>query len=122
MGLHANIYKNAGATYGGLVSTHAENVTVVNCRGPFEPSPDAPAVLVVLGPGNRNDGRPRHVIAVPAVKHESGEWIEMTDTGRCRMCGGTFVATSDSRLHELVEHLGGVRGAAISMHDVFSEC
>lgn len=121
MGLHASIYKNKGYTYNGVVSSKADEVTVVNCDGPFEPSPAEPPVIVKLGPGNRNDGRPRHVIAVPAVKNADGHWVETTDTGKCRMCGGTFINTSDSRFHELIERLGGVRGVAISMHDVFSE-
>lgn len=122
MGLNAHIYKNGGATHGGVVSSVADEVTIVNCDGPFDPLPTTPPVIVKSGPGNRNDGRPRHVIAVPATKDTNGNWVELTDTGKCRMCGGTFVATSDSRFHDLVERLGGARGTAISMHDVFSEC
>lgn len=120
--MHANIYQSRHGSFGGVVSGNALEVTIVNCDGPFDPSLECPPVIVTLGPGNRNDGRPRHVIAVPATKNADGAWVEMTESGKCRMCGGTFVATSDSRFHEMVERLGGARGTAISLHDVFSAC
>ena len=118
MGLIAEIYKSSGSNCSADgISNRFNSVTIVNAEGPFDPAEDRPAVLLILGPGNRVGSGPKHVIAVPA-EFVNGRWVELKGQGS-RMNGGTFIATSDSRYHELVERLGGVRGTAISFHDRF---
>lgn len=117
MGLHASIYKNKGQDFSAKgISSRANEVTVVNASGPFDPSDNAPAVLLIVGPGRHKGGSP-NIIAVPAVKTTKG-WEELKNSGASRMCGGTFVSTSDDRLAELIHKLGGV-GSIVSFHDRF---
>jgi hypothetical protein len=114
MGVNANILKhNAESFSSGGISENYNDVCIVNANGPFDPNETHPAVLIVRGPGGNG-----HVIAVPAEKNKSGKWVESKGKGS-RMFGGTFINASDSRFHDLVESLGGLRGTAIGFHDRF---
>lgn len=76
------------------------HLTLVNVSGPFEPSDDAPAALLIQGPG-------KTAIITPADDYTEG----------AQMFGGTFGATSDSRFQQAVEALVGVSHFAVSIHD-----
>tara|TARA_R110000824_G_scaffold167884_1_gene344954 strand:- start:50 stop:430 length:381 start_codon:yes stop_codon:yes gene_type:complete len=109
MGLHANIYRShySDASNGGISSEH-EQVTVVNCDGPFEPCDKYPPVMLVKG---------HHEFSIKIVpvdqKHleNTGEFIP---TKSWYMFGGTFVSTSDSRFSDKVSEIIGQR--------VYSQC
>jgi len=116
MGLRAEIFKSAvlGDCSGGGISGRFDTVTLVNCDGPFMPREDAPAVMLINGPGSRD-----HVIAVPAeLDTATATWVQ-SRPGGVRMFGGTFINSSDSRYHDRVAELGGVRGTAVQFHDRF---
>lgn len=118
MGLIANIYRSgrfnpAGSflpddcTLNGWSSRH-ERVTVVNAAGPFEPTADNPAVLLVQHRTMKN-----HLFAVSLEHFNSGVWT---------MMGGNFLHSSDSRFGEAVCNILGVRNhgvysGAIAIHD-----
>ena len=77
-----------------------KSVTVTNIPGPFDPTPDRPAAELGKGPG--------------------GDWIirpapEDVPVGMAGpMFGGTYAATSDSRMREAT----GLR-SALPIHDRF---
>src|SRR3954451_10793093 len=122
MGLIANIYKHGGQSYsnGGL-SESCDKVTVVNVDGPFEPTPERPAVMLV--PGNVSGA----VKMVPAMLLWQGEdglaslYAPVVHADRAGpMSGGTLVSTSDSRLGDALAALGVSRfTAAVTLHDRF---
>jgi hypothetical protein len=108
MGLIANIYKNNGQDFsnGGL-SSRVNEVTVVNVDGPFEPTEDRPAVLLVEGNARGT------VKVVPALEGGDG-WTAWPGS----MMGGCYVATSDARFTQAVEDLLGISFyGAIALHD-----
>lgn len=113
MGLNASIFKSdlGDCSAGGISATH-NNVNLVNADGPFDPNDKHPPCMLIRGAGHG------HVICVPA-ENVGGRWVELRKQGASRMCGGTFVSTSDSRFHDLVDRLGGRRGTAVSFHDRF---
>lgn len=104
MGLRVEIFKHpmyAACSNGGISATH-DRATVVNAEGPFEPTPDAPAILI--------DCHQRGSLrAVPAVLVD-GEWLRAPGW---HMAGGAYVASSDSRLARLCAALlrDGMRSA-----------
>jgi hypothetical protein len=112
MGLIANIFKTTYDCSNGGVSSECSEVTIVNIEGPFEPTEDRPAVLLVENAGGT-------VKIVPAVEVEDaneyhGKWAPKLGS----MMGGTYVATSDSRFTNAVERLLGSRFyGAVPFHD-----
>jgi hypothetical protein len=118
MGLTVNIYR--AEFYDGRTGLNAfrnvEALTLVNVEGPFEPSAEAPAALLLKG----HDPSGETVRIVPAERKdaepgESGYWREAP--GR-PMAGGTYAATSDSRFSDAVKRLtGNVFYGAVSVHD-----
>lgn len=116
MGLIADVYRSVerrnadgsvvqrDCTNGGW-SARFHRVCVVNAEGPFAPSDDCPAVLLV---------KHRTLDAVHAVSvadQNSGVWT---------MAGGNFLHTSDSRLGELIAKLLGPEHrfhGPVSIHD-----
>ena len=94
MGLRVRIFR---ADYDSEMNVfYGKNVIVVtNIEGPFKPSDDEPAALLVDGPRG--------------TKH-----IRPADDGfdGVQMSGGTFAHTSDSRFGEAVGFYG-----AVSIHD-----
>lgn len=121
MGMIVSVYRDADSTYdcsnGGLSSLFTR-LTVVNVEGPFDPTADRPAVMLV--PGNL----PGTVKLVPAENVGTDEepfYIPLpTNTAEYAgpMFGGNFAATSDSRWFRAIEKLTGGRGSgAIDIHD-----
>lgn len=101
MGLIASIFRdrNSDCSNGGISSRH-DRVTIVNVEGPFDPTPNAPAVkLVVRGIGGER-----------VVHFEPVEPVAEGNVGY--MAGGAFVASSDSRFRRAVGFYG-----AVSLHD-----
>jgi hypothetical protein len=116
MGLIASIYKDKGRSYSnGGISQRVDAVTIVNIAGPFEPTPERPAVMLVHG------NLPGTVKIVPAVMATPGEYEPDQPTGKVGpMHGGCIVSTSDSRLGEAIASLGGPRFVAgVALHDRF---
>jgi hypothetical protein len=116
MGLIANIYKHKGQSFSaGGISETADQVTVVNVDGPFEPSPEAPAVMLV-------DGNLRGTVRIVPAMQVATWWVPMIGTAAPEgkagpMYGGTVVGTSDSRFCDAVTKLTGVRDRVVDLHD-----
>ena len=110
MGLMVSVYRDSGmydCTNGGITANH-KRLTVVNVPGPFKPTADRPAALLVKGPL----GDPT---VVPAVQDATGEWVPEKRPGIVGpMAGGNYVATSDSRWRQAVGFYG-----AVPVHDRF---
>ena len=103
MGLILSVYRNAelgDCTNGGLTS-RVNKVTVVNASGPFEPTDERPAVLLVKGPLNT-------ARLVPIDLVDSGAWV---------MSGGNYAGTSDSRFGEAVRALIGSSNGVVPVFD-----
>lgn len=102
MGLIANIFRSdMGDCSNNGVSAKYNRVCVVNCDGPFEAEDGLPAVLMVKG------NLPGTVKIVPLDLHESKRWT---------MFGGTYVGSSDARFGRKVEQItGNIRGRATSI-------
>lgn len=111
-GITAHIYRsNGGDTSNRGISTRVNKVTVIGTlredgkldpvRGPFTPTDDAPAVILVRRHG---------VMGSPGTVHARPYGDDLPRTGW--MAGGTYIATSDSRLVEAAGFYG-----AISLHD-----
>lgn len=121
MGLIARILKSDGqdSSNGGL-SSRANEVCIVNAEGPFEPSADAPAVLMV-------QTRHGNIVCVPAdkvTKTGGYEWSYQDAEGsryvvdKWLMFGGCYIETSDSRFGAAVRDLSGYRyGFPVALHD-----
>lgn len=102
MGIHVNIYKQAGqedswlgevdCTMGGE-SSYAKGFTVINAEGPFEPCEDYPAATIV----KQSFGFGCSLKLVPESKKD--KWT---------MFGGNFASTSDSRFGEACREIMGV--------------
>lgn len=119
MGLTADIYKSQGRSFsnGGL-SERVDRVTLVNVDGPFEPTDDAPAAMLVAG----NLAGCAKVVAAEWLDVEGhskgGGWIEKRGAGAGPMMGGCYVETSDERFREAVRALTGeARGGPVALHD-----
>lgn len=93
MGLHASIFRNdLGDCTNGGISSKANRVTIVNADGPFSPSEDAPAVMIIDHPAG-----PQYLpIAVPCEGSGTAGDPYRPQVGG--MAGGNFVFTSDSRM------------------------
>lgn len=106
MGLIVSVFRSdlGDCTNGGISST-TNKLTLVNVEGPFKPSDDAPAAVLVKGP--TLDPKDINVVVKPLDYKK--KWY---------MFGGNFAHTSDSRFHEAVAQIAGVRiNAAVKIHD-----
>jgi hypothetical protein len=107
MGASVNLFRNFDTgDGGGLNAFGGWKVTVVNVDGPFEPSLNAPAAMLVDGPGGGK-------IVVPAIK-DGDSWVEVPASGPAgaRMFGGSYAA-GDSRF----QRAAGGYGVAVAVHD-----
>lgn len=115
MGLLVSVYRDSlGDCTNGGISANVDKFCLVNVDGPFEPSKECPAVLLV----KNNVGTTKSVKAVPAVQDESGEWVVRGGS----MFGGNFAATSDSRFGQAIAKLIGDEfrfWPAVAIHDRF---
>lgn len=101
MGMVAQIFRGDRDCSNGGISSWADRVCITNVAGPFSPSAEYPAVLLVKGPLNS-------VHLVPAE----------LPSDSVTMAGGCFVHTSDSRFSQAVEKLLGHRMyGAVALHD-----
>ena len=101
MGMLAHIYDSplGNCSNKGLSSKFKE-VCVINVEGPFDPSPDAPAVKLV----KRDHG---NIVCIPVGLED--KWT---------MFGGAYVSTSDSRFNDAVRKLSGyAHGFPVALHD-----
>lgn len=118
MGLIAEIYKSdlGDCSNDGLSGSHTQ-VTIVNVDGPFKPTPERPAVMLVQG------NVAGTVKVVPAaLATADGEYLPLVRDGDKTvgpMMGGCYVS-GDSRFTEAVERLLGHRFyGAVPLHDRF---
>lgn len=114
MGLKVRVYRAGGmgdSTLGGISSCY-DRLTVVNVDGPFDPSEDAPAVILTTGPMNT-------VRLIPAVFNDLSKQWEGVDTahGEWVMYGGNAASTSDSRWSRAVKDLVGVASDFVKIFD-----
>jgi hypothetical protein len=102
MGMIASVYDNPlGNCSNNGVSANAKQVCIVNVEGPFDPTPDAPAVKLI------KRERVGNVVCVPVGLE--GKWT---------MFGGAFVYSSDSRFNRAVEKLSGYEHSfPVALHD-----
>jgi hypothetical protein len=122
MGLIVDVYRNAASKYdctNGGATGRARELTLVNVEGPFEPTEDRPAALLLAG---AMPGIVRIVMAEPALPDEDGAfdgWRPLRAAGLCGpMMGGNYAATSDSRFSEAIEKTIGHRFyGAVQVHD-----
>jgi hypothetical protein len=109
MGLHAEIYR---ASYDSPLCEmqHAREVCIINAPGPFIPDEKHPAVILESGYNGQHTAQ--IVRAVPCDNEGN------VDRRRGWCAGGSFVATSDSRFHDLCEKLTGQRfHGAVDLQD-----
>ena len=103
MGLLVDLYRNVDGrdcSNGGISGTGIQGFCLTNVDGPFNPSGEYPAAKLKLGPLNSIHIKPA--------------WGEDQHS----MDGGTFAATSDSRLNDAIEELTGCRFyGAVAVHD-----
>ena len=100
-GISCEIYNwSLGNCSAGGISSRVKSVVLIDAAGPVEPSPDSPAVKLV----RRNIGGREYVHAEP---------VEECPANACRMAGGTFIYSCDSRFGEAVRN----GGYPVSLHD-----
>jgi hypothetical protein len=107
MGLIVGVYRNPlGDFTGSGISGRHLKLTVVNVDGPFDPTPDAPAVALLDGPlGTKR--------IVPVLGDNDEGWQMVEPDGYCGpMMGGNYAATSDGRWSRAVGFYG-----AVAIHD-----
>jgi hypothetical protein len=113
MGIIAEIFRNdmfKGCSNNGM-SAHYTSVTVVNVDGPFSPTEDRPAVMLVKGAFEGT------IKVVPAIHMRDGTYQE---DRRWSMMGGTYIATSDGRFSDKCKEITGQRHyGAVAFHDRF---
>jgi hypothetical protein len=123
MGLIVNIYKhNGNSCANGGLSDRANKATVVNADGPFEPTDERPAVMLVKG---NLAGTVKAVAAEVFEVNGITHYREAKPKGSVGpMAGGCFIDTSDSRFGEAVAQvvLGDHSTAAavygpVALHD-----
>lgn len=100
MGLLLNVYR----------TDRADLFARRSLEGPFEPTDDRPAVMLVNGPGLQFGPNP---VIVPAVRNDAGEWERAPGWWAH---GGNY-ASGDSRYSRAVEGLGGCASQAVAIHD-----
>lgn len=104
-GLRVNLYRHCGQA-GSLGHFHdVDTVTVLNMSGPFAPSSDAPAALVVEHPTMKGHYylEPAEVAEDGSVTRMPGQWAR----------GFSLASTSDSRF----AIKNGPRVTALAVHD-----
>jgi hypothetical protein len=124
MGLRAEVLKHKGQSYanGGLSDT-LDYVTLVNVEGPFDPTPDAPAAVLVAGnvAGTAKVVPAVEVTGPGAAVEYHGKYGPLLADGEKTigpMMGGSYVCTSDSRFNNAIEALLGKRFyGAVPLHD-----
>ena len=108
-GLRVHVFRNAlGDSTNGGRSANVKTVTVVNVDGPFAPTDDAPAFVLVTGP-----------TGVPILRPVDGPTDPEATIGP--MAGGNIASTSDSRWTAAVTDIAGTRFAptGVAIHDRF---
>lgn len=116
MGLIVSILedKRLGNCSNGGVSSEKNEMTLVNVDGPFKPTDDRPAALLVPGhmPG---------IAHVVVAEERDDEYVPMRpDDAVGPMMGGAYVASSDGRFGQAVEEITGARFyGAVPLHDRF---
>jgi len=112
MGLIVGIYRNGDAHPYSLFKDY-DAVTVTNMHGPFEPTDDRPAAIMVENPF----GDPILMPDVPWM-HQQGKCLQVPET-ESFAASGSYAATSDSRFGEaLCAFTGSSRCYyAIPIHD-----
>lgn len=110
MGLTVSVYRDAelngyDCTNGGITSKFAR-LNVVNVAGPFDPSDDCPAVMLV---DDKPCGRPYPKL-VPAVFDEDTQTWKRQEGWF--MMGGNYAGTSDSRFRT-----EGMTAGILPVHD-----
>ena len=124
MGLRALIYRNKqlGDCSNEGVSSRTDQVTVVNVEGPFEPTEDAPPVLLMEGnvPGAIKIVPAARITGPGAAVEYHGDWAPLLADGDKTigpMMGGCYVASGgDSRFREAIAKLGS-SADAMPLHD-----
>ena len=115
MGMTIDVFRRAagGDCSLGGVSSRYNQLVAVNVPGPFRPRPDAPAVLLLDGPGGG-----WNPILIPAVAvntdAEEGDGVEYVEATGTWAFGGNYAGTSDSRFSESVRTRGST---VIRVHD-----
>ena len=108
MGLIVSVYRDNSTfdcTNDGITNRF-NRLCVVNAEGPFTPSDDCPAVILVEGPFQQETLKSVHL---EPVSLQDNVWS---------MFGGNYASTSDSRLGQAVEKMIGRRFfGAIPVHD-----
>lgn len=115
MGLIVSIFKDKrlGDCSNGGLSSRYDELTLVNVSGPFEPTEDRPAAMLVDGNGT-GTAKVVPVDALPPGREFDYEPM------RGSMMGGCYVATSDSRFSQAVQEIvGGPFYGAVPLHDRF---
>jgi hypothetical protein len=119
MGLIIDVYRNGtyDCTMRGISSPERakrDQLCIVNIPGPFEPSADVPAAMLVHN-NVFGDHRPL-VKIVPALRAPDFTWEKEK---RWTMFGGNYGATSDSRFSEAVADMLGTEfySGAVKIHD-----
>lgn len=117
--LHVSIYRNArfgDCSNGGISSPvrGAKGLCLVNVRGPFQPSAEFPAALLLL---NRVPGSVR-IIPAELVGEDPSRLASWKPAPGWPMFGGNYAASSDSRFGEAIERiLGAPFYGAVPIHD-----
>lgn len=117
-GIRVSIFRDArlGPCSNGGISERVDQVTLVDADGPFEATPEAPAVRLV----KRVIGGEAIITATPVVEHESMAChLTGKETACGPMMGGSYIACSDSRFGKAVRALGGNGYGAVALHDRF---
>lgn len=105
------VYRNGEDCTNNGISKKHDTLTVVNVDGPFDPTPERPAVMLAQHPT-----MPGICRIVPVIPHvgKPGSFIAIPGT----MMGGNYAATSDSRWSAAVEKCVGHRFyGAVAIHD-----
>jgi hypothetical protein len=120
MGLIVSIYRDRkmpDCSAGGL-SSRVDEVTLVNVEGPFDPTPERPAALLVKGNGEGIAKVVEAVLEYPGEQESGGTGYVARKDGVGPSMGGCYVATSDSRFTQAVERIvGGRFYGAVPLHD-----
>jgi len=104
MGLRVSIIGEGRNCSNGGVSSQANNLTIVNIDGPFEPSDDAPGAVL-------KSHVFRSVVVVP---------VDVPDGVAGPMAGGNYVVSSDSRWGQKLTEMGQANSyIAVPLHDRF---
>ena len=105
MGIHVSVYRSEylDCTAGGISST-ADQLCIINVDGPFDPSDDVPAAVLV--------------VAEP-IQGQKILRIEPADKGdQWTMFGGNYASTNDSRFSAKCKQLlGSGFYGAVAVHD-----